>query len=220
MIRDLVVHQAIPIAVAATALLVAGDGGTAPTRLASVVGSAGRKGPAADHPRGGRLARLVRIGRQRLPRDRLPPADPLRRAAGLDVLAACLRVGLPVPTAVAAAADEMTGPVARDLHRVAELIRLGADPAQAWQPALARPELAGLARRARRTARTGAALADAAAAIAGELRAAAGQAAHAAGQRAGVLITGPLGLCFLPAFLCLGVAPVVIGLATKVFQHW
>ncbi|MGZ4553670.1 MAG: type II secretion system F family protein, partial [Mycobacteriaceae bacterium] len=24
---------------------------------------------------------------------------------------------------------------------------------------------------------------------------------------------GPLGLCFLPAFMCLGVAPVVLGLA-------
>lgn len=218
--RDLVVHQAIPVAVAATALRVAGDGGTAPARLAAVFGAARRRGPAAGHPHRNRLRLLVRVGRRRLPLDPVPPGDPLRRAAGLDVLAACLRVGLPVPTAVAAAADEMTGPVARDLHRVAELIRLGADPAQAWQPAMARPELTGLARRARRTARTGAALAEAAAAIAGELRAAAGQAAHAAGQRAGVLITGPLGLCFLPAFLCLGVAPVVIGLATKVFQRW
>ena len=29
------------------------------------------------------------------------------------------------------------------------------------------------------------------------------------------LITGPLGLCFLPAFLVLGIAPVVIGLARE-----
>ena len=29
-----------------------------------------------------------------------------------------------------------------------------------------------------------------------------------------VLITAPVGLCFLPAFLAVGVAPVVIGLAT------
>jgi hypothetical protein len=28
-----------------------------------------------------------------------------------------------------------------------------------------------------------------------------------------VLVTGPLGLCFLPAFLAVGVAPVVMGLA-------
>ena len=35
----------------------------------------------------------------------------------------------------------------------------------------------------------------------------------AAGERAGVLIAGPLGICFLPAFICLGVVPVVAGLA-------
>ena len=33
-------------------------------------------------------------------------------------------------------------------------------------------------------------------------------------HRAQVLISAPVGLCFLPAFLAVGVAPVVIGLAT------
>jgi hypothetical protein len=42
----------------------------------------------------------------------------------------------------------------------------------------------------------------------------------ARGQRAGVLITGPLGLCFLPAFLALGVVPVVIGLASGLAVAW
>ena len=41
--------------------------------------------------------------------------------------------------------------------------------------------------------------------------------ATAAAERAGVLIAGPLGLCFLPAFVCLGVVPVVAGLAGDVF---
>ena len=35
-------------------------------------------------------------------------------------------------------------------------------------------------------------------------------------ERAGVRISGPLGLCFPPAFICLGIAPVVIGLASSV----
>ncbi|HTY29142.1 MAG TPA: type II secretion system F family protein, partial [Mycobacterium sp.] len=30
-------------------------------------------------------------------------------------------------------------------------------------------------------------------------------------------IAGPLGLCFLPAFVCLGIVPVVAGLADDVF---
>ena len=42
--------------------------------------------------------------------------------------------------------------------------------------------------------------------------------AAAAAERAGVLIAGPLGLCFLPAFVCLGIAPVVAGLAGQVLQ--
>lgn len=29
------------------------------------------------------------------------------------------------------------------------------------------------------------------------------------------MVSGPLGLCFLPAFICLGIVPVVIGLATR-----
>ena len=33
-----------------------------------------------------------------------------------------------------------------------------------------------------------------------------------AAERAGVLAVGPLGLCFLPAFVLLGVVPVVAGL--------
>ena len=40
--------------------------------------------------------------------------------------------------------------------------------------------------------------------------------ALAAAERAGVAISGPLGLCFLPAFICLGIVPVVVGLASTV----
>jgi len=47
-------------------------------------------------------------------------------------------------------------------------------------------------------------------------RASAEDAAAAEAERAGVLVSGPLGLCFLPAFVCLGIVPVVIGLASTV----
>jgi glycerate 2-kinase len=40
--------------------------------------------------------------------------------------------------------------------------------------------------------------------------------AGAAAQRASVLIAGPLGLCYLPTFLCLGIVAVVAGLAGDV----
>jgi pilus assembly protein TadC len=61
-------------------------------------------------------------------------------------------------------------------------------------------------------------MADATAEAAADLRVRADDAAAAAGERAGVMVSGPLGLCFLPAFVCLGIVPVVIGLAGSVLN--
>lgn len=153
--------------------------------------------------------------RRRARRQAAGPADPLLLASSWDLLAACLRGGLPVPSAVAAIAAEVPGDAGRALRQTAELIALGADPVEAWSPALKHPATTRLARGARRTARSGAALARVAENLAQEVRASADDLAEARAQRAAVAVTGPLGLCFLPAFICIGVVPVVIGLATR-----
>jgi pilus assembly protein TadC len=75
-----------------------------------------------------------------------------------------------------------------------------------------------LLRLARRSAASGAALAHGVAELAVRSRQDAADAAAAAAERAAVLIAGPLGLCYLPAFLCLGIVPVVAGLAGEVLQ--
>ncbi|SDH23487.1 Type II secretion system (T2SS), protein F [Lentzea fradiae] len=142
------------------------------------------------------------------PRRPVKAGGPFDRAAAWDLLAACLRAGLPVPTAIQAAGIG-------ELSQVAELLRLGADPVTAWAPALDRPATAPLARAARRTARSGAALAGQAAELAARTRAEAVNEAEAKAQRAAVAVAAPLALCFLPAFLCLGVASVVLGLADR-----
>ncbi|MCU1692975.1 MAG: hypothetical protein JWM64_2066, partial [Frankiales bacterium] len=49
--------------------------------------------------------------------------------------------------------------------------------------------------------------------LAAEARASATARAEQRARRAGVLAVAPLGLCFLPAFVLLGVVPVVVGLA-------
>jgi Flp pilus assembly protein TadB len=149
-----------------------------------------------------------------------PPPDPLRLAATWDLLAACLRAGLPVPTAIRAVASDAPPKCAEVLCRTAELLALGSDPVQAWAPVLAEPATAALARGARRSARSGTALAEVADGLAQRIRAASADTAEARAQRAEVLIAGPLALCFLPAFLCLGVAPVVVGLADRVLVSW
>jgi Flp pilus assembly protein TadB len=152
-----------------------------------------------------------------LRRARRPPrADPMNVAASWDLLAACLRAGLPVPTAVTAVAGELPPEASRVLRESAELLALGADPDTAWAPATSCPDTAALARGARRAAQSGTALADLAGELAADVRANVADAAEAAAQRAGVLITAPLGLCFLPAFVCLGIVPVIVGLARQI----
>jgi len=137
-----------------------------------------------------------------------------------ELLAACLEAGLPVAGAVLATATPLTGAVGHGMRRVAGLLELGADPVEAWRTVEHRQALAAFARAAARSAGTGAALARVARTECARLRAELSEAAQARAQRAAVLITGPLGLCFLPAFLVLGIAPVVIGLAGEALARW
>lgn len=148
------------------------------------------------------------------------PADAGDLAAAWDLLATCLAAGLTVPDAVAAAGRRLPGPAGDAVRRVSGLLALGADPAQAWAVVSDRPDLAGFARAAGRSATTGAALGRAASAEATRLRADLADRAEERAQRAAVRITAPLGLCFLPAFLVLGIVPVVIGLAGQVVARW
>jgi hypothetical protein len=153
-------------------------------------------------------------------RARPPLATASDLAACWELVAVGLQAGLPVATAVSAAAEHLTGTSGELLRRVGRLLQLGADPAHAWREAERDPELASFARAARRSAGTGAALAAVARAEAERLRSALVDAAQERAQRAAVHITGPLGLCFLPAFLVLGIAPVVVGLAGEALAQW
>jgi len=146
--------------------------------------------------------------------------DPLAVASALDVLAACLRSGMAVSTAAAATALSAPPDLARILARAAHMLALGADPATAWSnPSPRRDDhLDALLRLARRSAESGSALAQGVAELATQSREDAADAARAAAERASVLIAGPLGLCYLPAFLCLGIVPVVAGLAGDVLR--
>ena len=98
------------------------------------------------------------------------------------------------------------------LAGVAALLQLGADAKVAWAGAARHRDLAPIAAAARRSAIGGTGLVEALQEQAARLRLQGSTAAATSAGRAGVLMAGPLGLCFLPAFLCLGLAPVVIGL--------
>ena len=157
-------------------------------------------------------AQLVRRLGERAPQRRADPSLPL----ALDLMAAALRSGRPLSIAVRLAAPA-TGPAsAAALARVAGLLDLGADPAAAWA-LVDESALLPVAVAARRSADSGARLAQGFEQLAADLRQQARTAAQERAQRAGVLAMLPLGLCFLPAFVCIGVVPVVISIAGGAF---
>jgi pilus assembly protein TadC len=145
--------------------------------------------------------------------------DPLATASTLDVLSVCLSAGMSAPAAAAATSSSAPRGLDAFLRRAADLLALGAEPDTAWAVPTDGADAASeaLARLARRSAASGSALAQGVADLAEQSRQEATHAAAAAAERASVLIAGPLGLCFLPAFICLGIVPVVAGLAGDVF---
>ena len=146
------------------------------------------------------------------------PGEPSARvelASALPVictqLAVCMEAGLPLRNAVAVLGDCLGGEPARVLRRLDAAVRLGVPEEQAWA------ELGGLARELRHAASGGAALAAALRQQAAEARATNRSAAESRARRAGVSIVLPLGVCFLPAFLLVGVVPVVGGVLSRLF---
>ncbi|WP_296395320.1 type II secretion system F family protein [Williamsia sp.] len=162
-------------------------------------------------PRTVREARWLGVTRDR--------DDPFANAAGYDLFAVCLRSGMPVAAAAEVVSHSAPVEMARTLRRASELLGLGADPAHAWEvPADAPASSVSLSAMARRSARAGSSPVRGLRELAETQRAAAQDNAAAAAERAGVAISGPLGLCFLPAFVCLGIVPVVVGLAGNVLD--
>lgn len=147
-----------------------------------------------------------------LERRRPAPASDRSVALALDLAAAALRGGRPVGDALALAAPAAHPSTEAVLVRVAGLLRLGAQPEQAWSVARDGP-LAPLAAVAVRSAASGIRLAAAFERTAAEIRAECARSAATRAQRAGIAAMGPLAACFLPSFVCLGVVPVVIGIA-------
>jgi Flp pilus assembly protein TadB len=135
-----------------------------------------------------------------------------------DLLAACIAAGAGPRDAAEAVGESLGGPVGDQLARTAAELRLGGEPAGAWGRLGEIPGAAGLARCLERAGSTGAPAAEPVSRLAEGFRAERSRGAAARAQRAQVLITAPVGLCFLPAFLAVGVAPVVIGLASGLLK--
>jgi Flp pilus assembly protein TadB len=137
-------------------------------------------------------------------------------AAAADLIAASLRAGAPVSTAVLAAGQTLAGPLSPTLQRIGTELRLGVSPGEAWQPLSAIGSARRVVAAACRSAESGAALAGVLTRCADDMRADAEHARQAKSQRAAVLLVLPLGLCFLPAFVLAGLVPVVLAVLREV----
>ncbi|MDT0304033.1 type II secretion system F family protein [Streptomonospora wellingtoniae] len=192
----LLLHWGVPCAPAATLLLAAGP-------LAAILV-------------GVPIAAALRWRLAQGDRHTVSRADRARVLAGLpvavDLLVSGLRAGGALEDALGAVAMSLRGPLGRSLGEVAEQLRLGAEPRAAWAAAADTEEFAAIGRALARASESGAPVAAILERHAAEIRDTARVRALARTQRLGVLSAAPLGLCFLPAFVLIGVVPLAASL--------
>ncbi|GGO89310.1 type II secretion system F family protein [Wenjunlia tyrosinilytica] len=197
-----------------------------PAAVAAGAGAALFVGGLAGVAMGALVAVGVRVWQRRAASSAMSPeqaaeADRARRQLPLaaDLLAACLAAGADPRLAAEAVGGSLGGPVGGRLSRVAAELRLGGDPALCWARFGAAPGMSVLARPMERACGSGAPPVRPMAALAAQCRSEAARELQTRARKAGVLATAPLGLCFLPAFLVVGVVPMVIGLAGSTLGH-
>jgi pilus assembly protein TadC len=151
---------------------------------------------------------------------RIDREDETQRAlsipVALDVLAACFAVGASQERALHAVASGMTGSLGADLGVVAGAMRVGADAAEAWSLVEA-SDLQAWGAILTRVDTTGAPVTPLLTLLADQHRQRARAVAMDAARALGVRVAGPLGLCFLPAFVLVAVVPLILSLLPF---HW
>ena len=195
----------------AVRLASAGFGVVVAILIGGVLGVAGGVITALATPR---LVTRMESRAQRQRRESLERQAP----AAADLMAACLAAGATPVDAARAVSTALGDPIAESLGRLTGALDLGADPSRAWAALAADAPLRPLARAAARSAETGAPLASLLAAVADDQRDEARARAEATARASGVKSVAPLAACFLPAFLLIGIVPVVASLALPLLQ--
>lgn len=157
----------------------------------------------------------ARRRRQELARD-LP--------VGVDLLAATVAAGGAVEQGLVLVATTLPGALAEELLRIHHRLALGADPVVVWRQVAARSgaaaQLAPLGRAMARTHESGAPVAESILALGQELRDRARFEIEARAKSVDVKSAGPLGVCLLPAFVLVGIVPLVAGLLRATGLFW
>lgn len=179
--------------------------------LAGAVFTGGPVGPVAGL--GAAVGTWIVIGRAEPPavrRLREQAAADLPHVVGL--LASALRSGAATGEAVRVVGAALPGPAADRLAPVAARLALGADPVQVWEQLAHDDALGPLGRALARAQVTGAPVVRSVERLADELAASARAETEDRARAVGVKAALPLGLCLLPAFVLIGIVPLVAGL--------
>lgn len=152
------------------------------------------------------------VGRMESPaarrrRERLAAAVP----HVVDLMAACLAAGLSPSAAVEQITEAVEPPVRDVLAALSARLRLGVDPVTVWSDLAGHPQLGGLGRSLARATSSGASVADALQRLADDARRSTRADVETRARSVGVRAAVPLGVCLLPAFVLVGVVPLVAG---------
>jgi Flp pilus assembly protein TadB len=129
----------------------------------------------------------------------------------VDLLAACLAAGLSPTAALRRVAVAVDTPAREELQAVATRLDLGVDPVTVWRDLARHRELGGLGRCLARAVESGASVSEAMDRLAEDLRRSARAEVESRARAVGVQAAVPLGVCLLPAFVLVGVVPLVAG---------
>jgi len=139
---------------------------------------------------------------------------------GVDLLAACLDAGAAPESSLLVVSRALQGPVGEELLAVHHRLEVGVDPVQVWRGVAAHPQLGPLGRAIGRAHETGAPVGRAVHQLAEELRAQGRADVETRARSIEVKAAAPLGLCLLPAFVVLGVVPMVVGVFSSMRLFW
>ena len=133
----------------------------------------------------------------------------------VDLLAATLRAGAAPGDGIAVVCAALPGPAAERLAGVAARLSLGLDPVAVWRALADDGPLGRLGRALARAHASGAPVVATVERLADELAAAARSETEDRARGVGVRAALPLGLCLLPAFVLLGIVPLVVALLSS-----
>jgi Flp pilus assembly protein TadB len=139
---------------------------------------------------------------------------------GVDLLGSCLAAGAAPESALVSVSRALGGPVGEEFLAIHHRLEVGVDPVQVWRGVAAHPQLAPLGRAVGRAHETGAPVGHAVHRLAQELRDRARADVETRARSIEVKAAAPLGVCLLPAFVVLGVVPMVVGVfsSMRLFQ--